>query len=399
MEKNQSKKIYIFFLLLITFILSGSIFLTLNASFVNIRLLSMVLFITVIYYVFPKKPLHKNGVLFIIWTFLFFMTILQRFKTGWGESFGLFSAMVFGMYISQKYNNKDVKRFYINFIGIITLISLIGYSVNNYFFSLNSLLPEYINSNDISFSVGVIYNYITIEPERNCGPFWEPGVFASWIIIAMILLAFERNFPRKKILIIIMILGILSTYSAAGYLLLIFVLIIGILNISRAIRSTAAKNLIQFSLLFSIVILLLFVYPFFERQFENDYYFGELSGNNFWESSRVFSVQQNWKLFLKNPILGLGSSYVETHTTNVGNTSSSMFLIASYGVLGITYTLAFISGIFHQKNVSLSNKIILMVIFLIIINKEPHYEFTWTWVLLFYMLKEEYFFEDNTKCG
>lgn len=76
----------------------------------------------------------------------------------------------------------------------ITAISLVGYYLVNYT-TLLSGLPRMINSNESEYTVGYIFNYITRMPERNCGVFWEPGVFASFLCTAML---YEILFSSQK---------------------------------------------------------------------------------------------------------------------------------------------------------------------------------------------------------
>ena len=121
-----------------------------------------------------------------------------------------------GLGISIKYNFKDVCKIFVNVMTLISIISLVGYFLINYT-DILSFLPIIKNRNNVAYAIGYIFNYITIIPERNCGIFWEPGVFATFLIVAIL---FETCFKQKKanpLKIILFIVCIITTRSTAGY--------------------------------------------------------------------------------------------------------------------------------------------------------------------------------------
>lgn len=397
MEKRVSTKLsaYIFFLL--SYIISGSVLFNVNTNWSYVRFLALPLFCVIVISIIRINKIQFSDMIFIIWSLLFIFTVIQRLKGGFGEGFGLFSAMIYGAYISRRFEIGKVKTVFIKAIIVITAFSLVGYIINNYFVSLNSLLPKYTNSNNVTFAFGLVYNYILNEPIRNCGAFWEPGIFASWIEFALVLILFDKENKTKKIGIIILILGVLSTYSAAGYLVLLILLALYLMNISDKIKNGRTRVISRLCIILASIVICFVLYPLLVQNFENDYYLGSLFGESFWQSSRIYSIVQNWELFIQNPLIGFGQSYVEGHIVNVGNTASSVFMLASYGILGAFYTIALVIGVLRQRRLSAFNKCVVLLILLAIVNKEPHYEFAWTWILTFSLLKKDDLLEDKTR--
>lgn len=68
---------------------------------------------------------------------------------------------------------------------------------------------------------------------RNSGPFWEPGAFQGFIMLAMLLLLYETDkvggyqqvIKKRKTTFILFVITLLSTQSTTGYILLIVLLL------------------------------------------------------------------------------------------------------------------------------------------------------------------------------
>lgn len=114
---------------------------------------------------------------------------------------------------------------------IIYFLSLIP-SVNNYLF--NIIAPKFpsLNVESAIFEGGgkniIIYNFYAnyvsdaIGFRRNCGPFWEPGMFAVFLNLALFFnLIILKGSNKANLLLII---SLVSTFSAGGYFSLLFIL-------------------------------------------------------------------------------------------------------------------------------------------------------------------------------
>lgn len=165
---------------------------------------------------YKKNKIDKFLLMAIALIFMVIITYVVSGFTATNSYIYYITSIFIGLGISIKYDFKDIANIFVNVMTAVSIISLIGYFFVNYTNILSSL-PIINNSNGIAYGIGYIFNYITIIPERNCGIFWEPGVFATFLIIAIL---FETCFKEKKssvIKIFLFIICIITTKSTAGY--------------------------------------------------------------------------------------------------------------------------------------------------------------------------------------
>ena len=115
---------------------------------------------------------------------------------------------------------------YIRIMGLLAAVSL-------FFFTLEALgikFPPLFHTEHNGDSI-LIHNYLNTDASRygrvlrNCGMFWEPGVFSGYLILALVLFA-NRPFlllSKYKIQLVVIILAVVTTKSTSGYLMLFLV--------------------------------------------------------------------------------------------------------------------------------------------------------------------------------
>lgn len=127
---------------------------------------------------------------------------------------------------------------------------------------------------------------------RNNGPFFEPGLFASYITIA---LAF--NVIRLKQLLhkdnYILILTLLSTCSSAGYISLILIVLLSI----------SFKKTLRTKLLY-LALLVIILPPIMELDFMSDKIMGNMEGYGYSASSRFGAIIYHYEKIIESPLLG-----------------------------------------------------------------------------------------------
>ncbi|MDP3844800.1 MAG: hypothetical protein Q8Q81_19905 [Oxalobacteraceae bacterium] len=196
---------------------------------------SITFLICVLYRSFFKRIISDVG--FMIFSALFFLIfIIHAFEFNFFPlqsiasfyirlllGFILFRAIPSG---TEKY----IKCLY--WICVISLIFYIPSEILRILFgvSLRSFFePLKFISGDINLLHVIVYNFDGAgEPNRNSGPFWEPGAFSGYILVAILLLSQYKNNIHPKYYwkyLIIFIISMLSTKSTTGYLLLPIALI------------------------------------------------------------------------------------------------------------------------------------------------------------------------------
>ena len=97
-------------------------------------------------------------------------------------------------------------------------------------------------------------------------------------------------------------------------------------------------------------------------------------------STRLEAPVINLRLFLEDPVFGLGLTEAsEAYAQEVmlrasvdAQTSTSTFYMAAYGFLGIALSLLPAIGVARLKNLSFVQRIILITLLYMILNKETH---------------------------
>lgn len=301
--------------------------------------------------------------------------------------------VVIAMLISQRFSLNEMIDIFLSFMRIVTTIAIFMWLVTD-ILGINPPLPEVKNFNGAIYQTGIIWNryrYSLNYSHRIIGFFWEPGLFATYLSIALIIEFLKHEYYRKMD-VILFVIAILLTQSSAGYLLLCLVLFIPATNYDGK-----WKKLVILSLGIFTVIVAVFsesIYstiigssnPVFQK-------FDFSSGNG---ASRLLSLQANYSMLLENPLFGLGLAGANnTYALRMSlfgqaaQTSTSFLYAAAFGIFGFVYTLVFILSIARMakiKKITKISAIILIVIVLNIINKEPHTLFLFTYSIWCYLL-------------
>ena len=142
------------------------------------------------------------------------------------------------------------------------------------------------------------------------GIFREPGVFAVFIAVAFlleILFADEISYRR----IIIFSVALLITFSTAGYLLLLMLIVLLMVSVFRRSRVNKRdyKRFLVFVFIAGFLAVAFIGFIGFSRI--NEVVFNKLRVENSSFNSRVGSIFANIDIFLTNPFTGRGFTFVE----------------------------------------------------------------------------------------
>lgn len=397
-----------------------------KVSFLFATLTLLIMFFAYAYFVFPFAGFKKNRKLVFnviinagfLTVFIFALVMfINLFATkSYSNIFGYCRILLYilsGFFVSQTFTFGE-------FIKLFKKVFLIGCIVSLFFFAI-------INIFGFNFSIqmydGRYYNYFYIfyviaSPSyltKNCSVFWEPGIFSSIAsFMIMIECLFIKTSLRKKApYLIIYVLSILSSGSAAGYILLALMIPIFISSLQfkkgkiYKIFSHAFSFLFAFSILFFFLYpeLLIKIFPFIANKGVSLY-------------TRILSLRIDFEIFLKYPFLGCGGQYdnlfkeiVLSKYQNVVDSSVSTtgYFAATFGIAGLSLTVLMIVGIFFIDNekINIRQKIYLSIIILLIINKEPHILSMISWIFFFYIIKNiislknkkyQFIFSDYSVC-
>lgn len=294
--------------------------------------------------------------------------------------------------ISEEISFEQFAHYFVNFMVVITVIALIGYYLSNYTAFTHSW-KEQISLNDVVYKGNWLFCYIQSIPERNCATFWEPGLFATyliWAIMADILLLKPKRVTQIARFILFS-LGIFSAHSTAGYSLWFATIILLVVyrNEKIGIVKSTWKMVISSIVLVTVIVCVLNLDTILVVSgLINDPFFSKLTSQALASQSRVLALSHNMKYFFENFILGQGITRAYATAKYVCDTSTSTFMMNIFGYLGIFYTIFWIWGVVRQKSINMYTKLIVILIVLSILNKEPHMLFSFTWIILFFLLKK-----------
>ncbi len=357
----------------------------------DIRIYILLLFAYI--FIFPIVLVHfkRNINILILSFFLLVSMIIINFITS-----GLNAPITYISYIATiiiafgivtVYDFEDFLAIFLKIMVFVSIVSLIGhYAVNSNQISLH--LPILENTNSIPYGVGYIFFYIPLIPERNAGVFWEPGLFATFLIIALLFEIIYKNSRISLVRIILFLITIITTRSSAGYGLIIFIFALILIKKSSTLSNNKMRSFVTF-VVFIICLIILINYPliFNAIGMDNNEVVNKLMGDQLEEQSRILAIKHNLSMLLNSFIFGLGVTETARNVKYVADTSTSTYILSIFGIFGLQYTFYWIYGILKDKRNDIYVNILIAVIFLFIINKEPHFNNVFSWCVMFYYLK------------
>lgn len=341
-----------------------------------------------------NKLNHINKSMLVCFFFIFFYLLSMIAN---GERFIPYLnqiALIFsGYYLVEKFGINKVASTFVWGMFIISCISLLFLIWINLFGIPNAKLVS------TNVSVNQVYNYhLFFYPKlvgnsivRNQGVFWEPGLFASYILIALvfeILVSKKINIFRFTVLVI----TLLTTLSTAGILLLIPIFI---LLIERNVKKKRTKTIVLMILWIMLLLLLVFSNDLISWLVSvNSDLFGKLISNDITKITRLNVPFLNLEIFKSHPVFGAGLAGTTSQFQSLklvyrvdSQTSTSTYMLAVLGIFGIMYTFLWIKSIIGIKSYTFIRKLAVLVIILAILNKEPHNSLMATWIVFFLFYK------------
>ena len=286
------------------------------------------------------------------------------------------------------------RTIFCNLMFILSIISVLTFVVFEFIPSLIGF--PFVGDNDNSFISIMFVSTHATHNIRTQSIFWEPGVFSSFILIA---LAFELLLSKKTKLshVIAYLVALVFTFSTAGYLLTVLVIIPAIIE---RIKNYKLKSALQLSFIpiFFIALISVFLLSTTLANYLPDI-FTKIATRARSLTTRLYSPKINIEIFLEKPLFGWGihganTRYLEIAASEkyVGlidaQTTTSLSLLSRFGILGIIFTLMIIVGIVMYGKAGPLSVVSLVLLTVIIVNKEPHSNMLLSWAIPFYFVYE-----------
>lgn len=228
--------------------------------------------------------------------------------------------------------------------------------------------------------------------KRTMGIFWEPGLFANFILIAIILELFylkKTSYPK----IFIFIICLLFTKSTAAFF--IFAIIV-IAFIFKNIKVNISYIVLYLMVLFVPIIFIYYdeIFGFLAKILPS--IFAKMITYNSSLVTRVESPKYFFLIFLERPLSGWGFDRSMTRYLAIkppiidSATSTFAYLISSLGLSGILISVLVFVGIFkiNSKSLNIPTRIMIALALFIISNTEVQLQVLGLLCIYYYGIKE-----------
>jgi hypothetical protein len=340
---------------------------------------------------------HKIGNTLLMTAFLFVlieliqMVVFNNFSVK--TTIGTLAHICFAYFVVKLLNYKFMD-IYIKILYFITLVSFFFYLLLFIPGATNFIITKFTPYFQPVFKVSdifyiytpniIIYNY---NPDhyvfyRNCGPFWESGGFAIYLVIALIFNTYATGRLAEKKNIVFAI-GILTTVSTAGYLALFF-FVFGYYLLSSNVR---------FKVLYIILFAMIAVPLYLRLDFLNRKILASVNMAETTTTSRFGSALADLKLVTARPFIGYGRKMENRYGTTLfirdlmHRNNGVTNLLTSYGLpMFIIYFVWYYMS-FRNLDRLYKNKAAIVFLFTIIILGFSQRIFTYPFFYSFLFLR------------
>lgn len=385
------KKLY--FILFIVLLVSGS-----SVSIVNEDVVYISFFLLIIFLFFDKKInfFIKLKFFLIILIPVIFFWFIHGFQAI-VSYFRFFLLIFISCLVCLNYEFNLLAKHFTKLIYFLAVISLFHWAIS-LLIPLNEYLPQLTSAQGVKYYHTGLSGLQVHNPYRNCSIFWEPGIFSTYLIIALLI---NSKILKNKLfgyVNIIFIVALISTLSTFGILMMVFTLFFLYLDKSTIKINKFYKYLTNFLVLFffilisfnyqSIIISLIELNPeiFSKLDFESD---------SISSGARLFAPLFDFEMFQTSPIFGVGISKYYFLWNELANdpkiifnvgTSTLTYFLASFGLIFVFFFMYIIKKILFFKSLNSLFLLYLVLLIVVILFKEPHQNFLFSYIAFTYIL-------------
>lgn len=278
---------------------------------------------------------------------------------------------------------------YIWVLRSLTVIALAVYVLVN-IVQASLPLPVVHNFNGLPLQNGLLFFLFQYHPGVSpaLGPFWEPGLFASFIAIAAVLEVSFVERPPSLGNLVIFLGGLLATHTSAGVAL---IAILALILVARRLRRLGPFAAVAGISLVALLVLGSGDMAHLARQSTSTEVNELVDLRSASVVPRVGSVTTNLEVYEESPVFGVGFNNLPrlyaARSGNLSQTSTSASMLAALGVLGALYTVYWVAGILNLRGVGPWERALILALFLLIVNKEPHATVVVSYCFMFYFLQ------------
>lgn len=275
------------------------------------------------------------------------------------------------------------------FLSAMSLVAFVFVVLGNFppLPSMEAENGKTVYLNGIVFCIDMVLNH-----GRSIGIFWEPSIMAGYINVALFFVLVMR-IPCRKWGRFVLYLALLATESSGGLIGFMFV-------VAGAVAQRGGKSGTLLALMAAVASL--FFIAFYDQieqallnfnyEFFYKFFGGSESGTT---QTRIDSPLVNLRIWHLSPLVGFGLDgtsalykimRVDSSVTNMAQTSTMALFLASFGILGISYTLAWVRALTRHKRLPIVSRVMGVALFVLFLNEVPCTQFVMPYILLFALL-------------
>ncbi len=324
----------------------------------GIQLIIPMLLLPLCVAVFRKRKIDRFIIIyFIVVLILLFLQTIKFYFLIYSTYAGLIVRLLFAWLVLVAVGQKTI-RYYIRIL-VFSVITGLFFNIISYIPAINQLLthgiaplfdhPLLMHEKYTIWPQFILYT-INFRGEgidgfimRNSGPFWEPGAFAGFILIALLMNIIISKQLLSNRVNHILLLGLISTFSTTG-MVAAFTLVSGY----YLIWGTGWSRLIIVPLLLIGGLTAYQSFAFLGTKIDKAMDIANIGYN-----TRFKSAQLDLNDFVKNPLLGMGMTKEtrfegETKHRIIHRNNGVTNLLATYGLFIFIAYFALIWLSFHR---------------------------------------------------
>lgn len=386
------KKIEGYIIVLLMVLASKTVYFGLiNAKVTYFLLLAVVVIVCLVNGKLKRVNKYNAAVIF----FLLMLTVGQTLLNGSMVNSTYINSMVISylpfvisFFVAEVIDSQSYMEKYTNIMFVICIISLVCFTIAISQPILAWAISKSIQFNNHTYNISWFYTWgwgIHIF-SRNSGPFWEPGAFQGFILLALLMTLFQKTQKWAKVKIIIYVITILTTGSTTGYILLGGLILFFYKKVETTFVSTGNKrnkNLLKIGLLALAAFTVVYI-------ISSGNISDKFSGTNESASVRINDFASSISMVTDKPLFGYGFSSERINrakSLGVVNDSVGLWsLLYTCGIpFGIYYLYRQIKGIKRFFCVNQLEMILLSVIIIVIHFTEAVWWLPVYTIFLFYL--------------
>lgn len=287
--------------------------------------------------------------------------------------------ILFSMIFVMKINRDEFIIKYNKILYVLSVFSIFLFILAYFANSLVRFFPSIANENNLKyyfFGLGFLEKLKAGVLPRSYGIFREPGVYACFLILALV----SELFMIKKLSVkraLAFSVATLLTFSTAAFVIFFVILTVFFWKSFFSMQKSGNKQKMLLLLTLAIVLTLVVCVIGFDRI--TDAVFGKLHVENSSRDSRFGSVEANIKMFGENPIFGKGWNFVEDKFNDFAsqgnykgdhNTNTFLKILALYGIFPFLIISIYLYIFFVRASNSTFMGLFLFVIWAITLSNE-----------------------------